>query len=168
MPFTSIPLGWANEHLELAPELSSGLRWKKAPASNRKRMVGQMAGSLGQDGYWKIRMQSKTYQCHRVVWALGNQLDPHLTVDHKNRDKNNNSLSNLRLADAFTQNQNQRWRGGTSRYPGVTLLSSGRWMAQYHVPGSGRPGKKKYLGTFRTEQEAWKAIQSDRTSLNLA
>ena len=162
MPFISIPLDWVNEHLELAPELESGLRWKKAPASNKKRMLGQMAGSLGQKGYWKIRMQGKDYRCHRVVWALENQLDPHLTVDHKNRDKSSNGASNLRLADAFLQAQNQRWRGGTSRYPGVCLLSSGRWMAQYHVPGSGKGGKKKYLGTFRTEIEAWQAIQEDR------
>lgn len=162
MPFISIPLDWVNEHLELAPELESGLRWKKAPASNKKRMLGQMAGSLGQKGYWKIRMRGKDYRCHRVVWALENQLDPHLTVDHKNRDKSSNGASNLRLADVFLQAQNQRWRGGTSRYPGVSLRPSGRWQAQYHVPGSGKGSKKKYLGTFRTEIEAWQAIQEDR------
>lgn len=162
MPFTSIPLDWVNEHLELAPELESGLRWKKAPASNKKRMLGQMAGSFGRKGYWKIGMQGKNYRCHRVVWALENQLNPHLTVDHKDRDKDNNSASNLRLADTFLQAQNKRWRGGTSRYPGVSLLPSGRWQAQYHVPGSGKGGKKKYLGTFKTEVEAWQAIQRDR------
>lgn len=162
MPFISIPLDWANEHLELAPELDSGLRWKKAPAGNKKYMLGQMAGSLGQKGYWKIRMQGRDYKCHRVVWALANQAEPRLTVDHVNRERGDNSASNLRLADAFDQNQNQRWRGGTSRYPGVTLLPSGRWMAQYHIPGSGRGGSKKYLGTFKTEAEAWQAIQMDR------
>ena len=161
MPFIPIPLNWINEHLELAPELGSGLRWRKAPASNKKYMLGQMAGSLGQKGYWKIRMQGRDYRCHRIVWALENQLNPHLTVDHKNREKGDNSSSNLRLADAFTQAQNQRWRGGKSRYPGVALLPSGRWMAQYHVPGSGRCSTKKYLGTFRTEEEAWSAIQND-------
>ena len=126
MPFIPIPLDWVNEYLELAPELESGLRWKKAPANNKKYMLGQMAGSLGARGYWKIRMQGKDYRCHRVVWALENQLNPHLTVDHKNRDKSNNSASNLRLADMFLQAQNRRWLGGTSRYPGVALLPSGR------------------------------------------
>jgi hypothetical protein len=162
MPFIPIPLTWVNEHLELAPELGSGLRWKKAPANNKKRMLGQMAGSLGQKGYWKIRMQGKDYRCHRVVWALENQANPCLTIDHKNREKGDNSASNLRLADGYLQAQNQRWRGGSSWYPGVSLLPSGRWMAQYHILGSGRPGRKKYLGTFRTEEEAWQAIQEDR------
>lgn len=162
MPFIPIPLDWVNEHLELAPELDSGLRWKKAPANNKKYMVGQMAGSPGMKGYWKIRMQGVTYRCHRVVWALVHQADPDLTIDHINRDKSSNSIVNLRLADAFAQNQNQRWRGGSSQYPGVTLLPSGRWMAQYHIPGSGRLGKKKYLGTYRSEEEAWQAILADR------
>lgn len=162
MPFIPVPLNWINEHLELAPELGSGLRWKKAPASNKKYMLGRMAGSHGQKGYWKIRIQGKDYRCHRIVWALENQKDPPLTVDHINRNKSDNSVSNLRLADAYLQNQNQRWRGGSSRYPGVCLLPSGRWLAQYHVPGSGKGGRKKYLGTFRTEEEAWGAIQDDR------
>jgi hypothetical protein len=161
MPFIPIPLDWVNEHLELAPELGSGLRWKKAPASNKKYMLGQMAGSLGQKGYWKIRMQGRDYRCHRVVWALAHQADPDLTIDHINRDKSSNSIINLRLADAFVQGQNQKWRGGTSKYPGVCLIRSGRWMAQYHVPGSGKGSKKKYLGTFKTETEAWKAILRD-------
>jgi hypothetical protein len=162
MPFIPIPLDWVNEYLELAPELGSGLRWKKPPANNKRYMLGQMAGSLGQKGYWKIRMQGKDFRCHRVVWALENQKDPPLTVDHINRDKSCNGPSNLRLADMFTQNQNQRWRGGASQYPGVTLLPSGHWMAQYHVQGSGRGGKKKYLGTFSSEREAWEAVQNAR------
>ena len=41
-----------------------------------------------------------------------------------------------------------------SRYPGVTWKAQRRtWTAR--VP---RDGKRKYLGSFRTEQEAWQAI----------
>ena len=41
-----------------------------------------------------------------------------------------------------------------SRYPGVTWKAQRRrWTAR--VP---RAGKRKYLGSFRTEQEAWHAV----------
>ena len=41
-----------------------------------------------------------------------------------------------------------------SRYPGVTWKAQRRtWTAR--VP---RDGKRKYLGSFRTEQEAWQAV----------
>lgn len=165
MPFIPIPLDWANDHLELAPELASGLRWKKAPANNKKYMVNQMAGSLGMKGYWKIRIKGKDYRAHRVVWALAHREDPglgsDLTIDHIDRNKSNNSASNLRLRDAVGQMENTNWRGGKSKYPGVALLPSGRWQAQYYRPGQGAGGKQKYLGTFSSEEQAWNAIKKE-------
>lgn len=64
---------------------------------------------------------------------------------------------NCRWADVWTQNANQRlgnhWkrmsRGGASRYKGVSRHSSGKFQATCTVRG-----RRAYLGTFSTEEEA--------------
>lgn len=74
-----------------------------------------------------------------------------ISVDHKNLNRADNRKSNLRLATSQQQQYNQRSRGGTSSYKGVSWKRN-RWCAKMNVDG-----KSLYIGMFLTEEEAAKA-----------
>jgi AP2 domain len=77
------------------------------------------------------------------------------TWDHKDRDKNNNSRSNLRIATWTQQFGNVEKRHGnfTSQYKGVYHHGRNqRWIAQIKIDG-----RAKYLGSFVSEEAAAQA-----------
>lgn len=77
--------------------------------------------------------------------------------DHRDGDKLNNRQSNLRIVTHAANGQNRPGQGGTSRFRGVGLLSSGRWRARAMVGGVDR-----HLGTFATEEDAAVAVEAWR------
>ena len=72
-----------------------------------------------------------------------------LTIDHADGDTNNNSLSNLRIADHYQQMQNRgKFKNNTSGYKGVRQIG---------VKFEARVTAYKvihYLGMFDTAEEA--------------
>ena len=89
-----------------------------------------------------------TYLHRYILHAVGGR------VDHKDRDPLNNTKSNLRLSSFSTNNRNRLLRGGTSRFPGVSRMRSGKYIAQICVDG-----KRKYLGTHVMEKDAARAYR---------
>lgn len=76
------------------------LKWRKLPhvsASNIK--VGGVAGFLENTGYTRVRIGGHQYMAHRLIWLYVHGEWPREQVDHKDRDKGNNRIDNLRLAD---------------------------------------------------------------------
>ena len=70
-------------------------------------------------------------------------------IDHMDGDGLNNRRDNLRIATASQNAQNQIKRANAQgRYKGITQRN-GNWRAQITVNY-----RKKYLGTFKTEEEA--------------
>jgi len=63
--------------------------------------VGDIAGSLRDSGYVQIRYKGILYRAHTLAWFFitGNLV----LIDHKNRIRNDNRITNLRPA---TQSQN--------------------------------------------------------------
>lgn len=94
-----------------------------------------------------------------VMSAFVPKPTPQHEVDHRDRVRDNNALSNLRWATRSQNNGNAEHGRGASRYRGVVLGQNGRWAAQI---GVGR--KHKFLGEFSAEDEAAKAF--DRASLD--
>lgn len=90
---------------------------------------------------------------HRIIMsaALGE------IVDHINGNPLDNRRCNLRIVSSTINNQNAKKRrdGVTSSYKGVHLAEMGKWKAQIQIKG-----KKKSLGTFRTEKEAAEAYNN--------
>lgn len=71
-----------------------------------KCKAGMVTGSPGNDGYLRIGYKGKYYKAHRLAWEIHNGPIPKgFIVDHKDRVRDNNKLSNLRLA---TRQQNSR------------------------------------------------------------
>ncbi len=106
---------YCKKHITLAPELPSGLRWRIAPAMGLTHLVGQMAGTKTAKGYYRVSLMGRKYMTHQIVYAMhhGFELvasvrkDRGLSFDHIDRNKANNSASNLRVADWTTQQMNR-------------------------------------------------------------
>jgi len=108
-------------------------------------------------GYYRVALNGKLYYLHRLLaqaFVPNPQGKPF--VDHIDGDRKNNSLSNLRWCTYAENNRNVGKRiTNTSGYTGVTFNKRyGKWQAQIKVDG-----KNKYLGLFRTKEEAAAAYE---------
>lgn len=74
--------------------------------SNRG-LVGCVAGSMHHSGYRQIRVQGRVFLEHRLVWAFHHGRMPDTDLDHIDRDKTNNKISNLRRANDVLNSQNK-------------------------------------------------------------
>lgn len=115
---------------------------------------GRILGSLQTDGYLQTRINGKSYLLHRLAWLYVYGNFPLNILDHKDTDKKNNKIENLRPS---THSKNQFNRGvatcSKSGAKGVTK-NGNAWRAQARVDGN-----RYDLGTFKTIEEAAKAYQ---------
>lgn len=89
-----------------------------------------------------------TYLKHRVIWKMAYGADPVLDLDHENRDRTDNRLSNLRAATPLQNSANMTKTRGASQYRGVSPHGR-RWRAAIQAGGS-----LKHLGVFDDEADA--------------
>ena len=145
----------------------SGLRYAK-DCGKMKR--GQVAGCQGIDKYWKTNLplngRKVTRRTSRIVAAMKSGSD-HLDmeVDHIDRNPENNHPFNLRWVSSSNNNRNQRNRGKCLR--GVTFDKRPDRTKPYGAKVKIN-GKSKFLGMFRTEEEAHQAYISALRTYQLA
>jgi uncharacterized protein YdcH (DUF465 family) len=116
-------------------------------------------------GYYRIQLRKdmKTHYIlfHRLVYQMNN-LDEDITnfeIDHKDSNKSNNDINNLRLATSSQNNQN-RTPCGKSKYIGVYWHKQRqKWCARYN------DSTRKHIGYYTTEIDAARAY--DDTILRL-
>lgn len=77
-------------------KLTGDLIWRKRIPS--KKMRGKKAGTLTKEGYWQVQIDGIFYLAHRIAWKLATGNDPVAEIDHKNRNRSDNRLDNLREA----------------------------------------------------------------------
>lgn len=90
----------------------------------------------------------KHYKVHRViafVYLVFDINNTKIQIDHMDRNKSNNHIENLRLCD----NQRNAFNRGAKGY---YKNSKGRYQAEITLNG-----KNKYLGCYKTEEEAREA-----------
>jgi hypothetical protein len=141
----------ATDLLEYNPD-TGVVVWKKKPA--KRILVGSVAGckcDYKDTYYYNIKLQSKNYKLHRVIWFLyyGEQPPHNMEIDHIDRDGTNNKINNLRLVTP-TQNQHNRGthKNNTSGCPGVQYF-----YKKYRVRIQNK-GVITNLGSYDTYEEA--------------
>lgn len=94
---------------------------------------------------------------HRVLLCAGEGVE----VDHKNRDRLDCRRHNLRFADDHGTAQNRKTpRTNTSGYKGVQREGR-KWRADIQAQG-----KKRYLGSFETREQAANAYDAAAARLH--
>ena len=118
-------------------------------------------GSPNGQGYYITKLTNstgklKTCRIHILVAMTYLKHIPcghKIIVDHHdNKRRFDNSLNNLRLI-THSENITKDIKNGTSKYHGVNWFPlRGKWISRITING-----KKKYLGLFPTEEEAYQA-----------
>lgn len=124
----------------------------------RERIV---ASNLDKDGYLKVRLsrdsKGKNFFVHQLVAIAFLNHKPcgmKLVVDHIDRDRTNNNLTNLRIV-TNRENTNQKHIKSSSKYTGVCWSKrKKKWTSQIVINK-----KLIYLGSFQDEYEAHLAYQ---------
>lgn len=128
------------------------LTWK---VSRGKVKAGTVAGYISSsDGYRYIRIDLKRYGAHRLVWFFAHGYLPELEIDHKNNNRADNRIENLREATRSQNSYNTlKQSNNKSGYKGVYFYKRvKKYYAQICVEGN-----RVHLGTFDTPEEASKA-----------
>ena len=137
-------------------EASTGVIYRVLSGGVRKE-----AGSY--TDYLRVMVDGKLMLGHRVIWAHYYREQPPQYIDHIDRDKTNNKISNLR---ACTLSQNQRNRkvssNNTTGLTGVTYVENrGKFKSViYHK------SKPIYLGLFENKNDAYKAYLNKKALIN--
>lgn len=119
------------------------------------RCAGKLAGTVRVKGYFYVRIDSKRFAVHRVIWKIMTGEDPGAEVDHRNRDRSDNRWHNLREATSRENKLNRATRG-VLQMKGVTRLPNGKYVAQ----ATDNSRKNTHLGCFDTAEAAHEAYAS--------
>lgn len=125
---------------------------------NGKGYVGTVAGGLDLKGYRKVGILGREYYAHRIVYLMFHGWIP-VQVDHKDLNKSNCHIENLRAA-TNTQNTYNRPASikNTSGVKGVYWYKRKRkWHARCDADG-----KSNHLGYFDSLDDAAFAVRQFR------
>ena len=139
-----------NELLSYDP--ATGLFTWKVQRRGRGK-IGTVAGTPHPKGYVRISIDHVDYLAHRLAWiSVNGEIADDLVIDHKNGNRADNRLDNLRVVTGHqnANNQQARLAGEQRAMLGASFHKpSGKWISRVKVNG-----KDKYLGLFDTPEQA--------------
>lgn len=113
--------------------------------------AGGQVGSKNDQGYILLSLDLGRFKASRVAWAIMTGEWPEVTVDHKNRKRDDNRWDNLRLATK-RQNAANCVKLCSDLPKGVTLKGKKFRSSIRNLD------KMEHLGTFETAEEAHKVF----------
>ncbi len=117
--------------------------------------LGSRAGTKSEKRYVLIMIDGRFYRAHRLAWLYIFGRWPKSFIDHKDGNRSNNRISNLREATSNQNNANRSRPRGRSGYRGVSWHSRAkRWQAQIR-----KNGTQQHIGLFTDPREAAEAYQ---------
>jgi hypothetical protein len=139
----------AREMLNYDPETGSVTR----RVTVRKAVAGTEAGFIDRStGYRRIKIDSRRYPAHRLIWLLVTGAWPEAEIDHINGDRADNRFCNLREATSAQNNANAcMYANNKSGFKGVSWHKTSRkWVAIIRLNG-----KRCNLGYYDTRERAF-------------
>lgn len=112
--------------------------------------------------YMRVQIKGVTHYLHRVIFLMLQGYLPEF-LDHIDGNKTNNKIENLRECTRSQNNQNKILSSNsTSGVKGVSWSkASSKWIAQVGVNG-----KNRYLGLFKTLEEAKQSVTRFRKEVH--
>ena len=109
----------------------------------QRKHRGQEAGYINDQGYRMIILKNWRYRAHWIAWMYMYGEWPAGRLDHVNRIRDDNRISNLRVANTSQNNANRAVRAGTETgLKGIRRMRDG-WQARIDYEG-----RHFHLGTF--------------------
>jgi hypothetical protein len=129
-------------------------RWRVHRSRGAKR--GQVAGSVDKKGYILLGIDGRNYPAHRVAWAYVYGEWPSSDLDHRDLDKANNAITNLRVASRSDNMGNTAAHvDNSTRVKGVCF---DRRRGQFYASIC-KDGVRRFLGYFSNANEAGRAYE---------
>lgn len=141
------------EVLNYDPEVGI-FTWKVRPCTNVH--IGDIAGANTQ-GYRQIRIDKRLYRSPRLAWLYVHGVWPTGQIDHRDRDRANNKIDNLRdVTQAVNQHNSGVRVDSKSGLTGVTWSKkAGMWRSRINANNT-----PFFLGYFNTPELASAAYQA--------
>lgn len=146
---------------------STGLFTWKERVNNKafnNKLANKVAGTLHNKGYISLQSNLGSVLAHNLAWYMVNGVIPKgFKIDHIDRVRSNNPISNLRLA---TDSENM-WNCGKqkntkSKFKGAWWHKTNKkWVAEIK-----KHRKKIHIGCFENELDAAKAYDSKSIELH--
>lgn len=112
--------------------------WKADHPDNIKRNPNKPIGAVDSSGYLNVAIvldgTLRNFKVHRLIyWLLTYGWPP--VVDHKNRNKLDNRIENLRASDMINNNRNRSKNpdAANSKYIGVQKRKNGTYFARVKI-----------------------------------
>jgi hypothetical protein len=130
------------------------LRWAVDIYSGRYKnflnvAIGDVAGGIGNSGYYQVRKERKLQLVHRVIWEMHYGLiEQGKFIDHIDGDRTNNKLDNLRLVSRSGNARNCKPRhdntsGTVGVYYGTSKNRSGSLSYNWRAKWTDLEGKER-------------------------
>ncbi|RWO22811.1 HNH endonuclease [Mesorhizobium sp.] len=153
----TITAEYVRSRIDYDPETGI-LTWKARPVRNpidkmwNTRFAGTTIRHTQTSGYIQFKLDGKNYLGQHIAWVIAHGVWPAHLVDHENRIRDDNRLSNLRDATRSQNNSN------TKPYSNNTLGFRGAWQngKRWAVRISSQ-GKRIYCGTYDSKEDAARA-----------
>lgn len=133
-------------------------------SSRGRAKQSKPAGYISKKGYVIIKICSFPYQAHRLAWIYVYGNYPSEFIDHRDCNRSNNAINNLREATNAQnlQNISTPRANNKSGFLGVCKCSkTGKWRAQIRTNNAPRQ-----IGVFDTPEEANFAYVSEKRKVH--
>jgi|SRR3990172_258113 len=125
--------------------------WKTRPANCIH--IGDIAGSVNNYGYGQIQIYGKNYSSQRLAWLYVHGTWPEFQIDHRNHNRVDNRIANLRDVTPVGNGQNRIKAQANNLSSGLLGASfnkrCGQFSAQINVSG-----KRVHIGYFDDAESA--------------
>lgn len=120
-----------NEYFYVSESSVSGLKWK---INYNGHKAGDDAYDYITKGYYVVYLNKSNYLVHRVIWLLVNgEISKDMVVDHKNRVRGDNCISNLSLVSMSHNMRNRVLPLPSSGYRNIEMNISKTGIIRFTV-----------------------------------